>query len=325
MIRSPRRRLVGAAAALMLLGATLLSTAGVAVASPPAGWSMHVTALPDGVTPGADAGYEVTISNAGPSNISQLYLVNDAVHKGNPTYVGAPSKGSCTLPGVQLLCTFGALNAGTASAPNSVKVIVGFNTSGFASPFDPVLEATTGGVSFTDPKRSHGDVLVDSFFSGTTLFSDKNHGGGFSISTGSIISDFAKLNGNNKQNTGVAGLPLGTPATVQDGPDYKPWTCFDEPLKNIVCSQLSTEWSSVSAGDGGPYTTGAIVVQIQLTGGAPGWFLHVDKNGNQERINQCAGNVAPTPPDWAGVPCFTWDSSTKTASIYTFFNGPYRG
>jgi hypothetical protein len=320
MIQSPRRRLVGAAAALMLLGATLLSTAGIAVGSGPAGWSMTVTSLPLSVTPGADAGYQVTIYNIGPSNISQLFLVNDFVHKGNPTYVGTPSQGTCTLfPGVQLKCSFGALNAGTSSAPNSVTVTVGFATFGTGT-FDPGLEANTSGVSFTDPTKSHGDALVDPTFVATNLSTDKNFGGGFITPHGQIVSDFAKLNGNNKQNTAVTGLPLGTPATVQDGPNNNPWTCIDEPANDIVCSQLSTEWSSVNAGNGGRYDTGAIIVQISFNSGTPGWFLHV-RNGVQERINQCLGNVY----DGSVTPCFTWDNSTKTASIHTFFNGPYRG
>ena len=48
--------------------------AGVASASPP-NWTMTVTKLPGTVSPGATAGYQVVITNNGPSNISQLYLV----------------------------------------------------------------------------------------------------------------------------------------------------------------------------------------------------------------------------------------------------------
>src|SRR5207245_260063 len=164
--------------------------------------------------------------------IAKLYLVNNHDKKGDPTYVndnpdqfGRP--GACTQANQQLLCSFGALNVG-----QTVDVIVGFKTSGMGS-FNPDLEANTSGAAFTDPNRSHGDALIDPNFKGTSLITDKNFAGRFNITQGGIVSNFAKLNGQNKQNTAVGGLPIGTGATVLDGPTAQA-TCVDDATKNIV-------------------------------------------------------------------------------------------
>jgi len=70
--------------------------AGVASAAPP-NWTMTVTKLPDTASPGATAGYQVVITNNGPSNISQLYLVDkvgDSITV--PTSYVTTTQGTCT-------------------------------------------------------------------------------------------------------------------------------------------------------------------------------------------------------------------------------------
>ena len=325
MIPSPRRRLVGAAAALMLLGATLLSTAGIAVASGPAGWSMTVTPLPSSVTPGADAGYQVTIYNIGPSNISQLYLVNDFEHKGNPTYVGTPSHGTCTLPNEQLKCSLGALNAGTSSAPNSVTVTVGFTTSGTGS-FDPGLEANTSGISFTDPKRSHGDALIDPAFAGTNLSTNKNFGGGFTTDHNGSIENNNQLIGQNKQSEKVSHLPIGIVATVQDGTDTT-GTCT--PVPGVLdCKSFAGEWTILNVNNGASFgPPGYFILQVHFKSGTPTVFVHsASANYPQEVIQLCDASAFNGAGAFVGpTPCYTWDALAGIATIYLFHNSPVRG
>lgn len=306
-----RRRAAMATSFVLLTTAMLASAVGVQ-ASPPS-WVMDVIALPGSVAPGATAGYSVTITNNGPSNISSLYLVTKSTA---PTLYVDDSDGrdGCTGEGVALSCNFGALNA-----LEHVTVIVAYTSTGTGS-FDPVFEGNTTGQAFKDPKRSHGDVLIDLDFAGTTLNADKNFGGLFNIDFNGTVSNNASLTGQNKQSTKVSGLPAHTGATVLDGPNVSA-TCTNDASQSIDCSTLFGEWSDVNVGSGGPFAP-AIIIQITYKSGTPTAFLHVTGTAEQ-RIGQCSGNVAPTAD--AQLPCFTWDASANTASIYTAFNGLIKG
>jgi hypothetical protein len=303
----------------MLLGATLLSTGGIAVAAPPH-WVMDVVPLPDAVTPGADAGYQVTITNNGPSNVSALYLVAKASTLPVPVYpvyvndTGPFGRDACTEPGAALNCSFGALVAG-----DHVTVIVGYATSGTGS-FDPGFEANTTGVAFTDPKRSHGDVLVDLDFTGTVLNGNKNFGGGFNGSVGN--SD--KLNGQNKQSEKITHLPGGIGATVQDGTDTT-GTCT--PVPGVLdCRSFAGEWTLLNVNNGALFgPPGYFILQVHFWSGTPTVFVHsASALYDQEVIQLCTASDF----DSAGgliTPCFTWDASTSIATIYLFHNSPVRG
>ena len=72
--------------------ATVMTT-GIVAAAPP-NWVMTVTPLPASVTPGAAAGFEVTITNNGPSNVAALYL-NDNIGA-TPVYLSSTDRpGAC--------------------------------------------------------------------------------------------------------------------------------------------------------------------------------------------------------------------------------------
>jgi uncharacterized protein DUF11 len=306
------RRLAGTAASSVLLAAAILASATGAQASPP-NWVMDVVALPTSVAPGATAGFSVTITNNGPSNISSLYLVTKTTA---PTLFVDDSNGrnACTDAGVPLNCAFGALNP-----LESVTVIVAFTSTGTGS-YDPGFEGNTTGQAFTDPKRSHGDVLIDTDFTGTTLNGDKNFGGAFNITFGGLVSNNANLTGQNKQSTNVSNLPAAAGATVLDG-STATGSCTTDLGAGIDCSKLFGEWSDVSVGNGGPYPA-PIIIQISFKSGTPNAFLHVFDGGGQQLVSQCAGNVAPT--DVSQLPCFTWDGH-NTATIYTLTNGSWKG
>jgi hypothetical protein len=224
-------RIVGAAC---LAGSFMLVAAGPSSAAPP-GWTANVVSLPATVHAGADAGYGVTVTNGGKSNISALYVVSTSV----PTYVGGRDGAKCTGPGVPLKCTFGALSSGA-----NVQIVVGFRT-GSGSSFRAAFEANTTGVAGDKKGNSHGDVLA---FAGTTaLSSDKDFGGGFS-SDQSAVGDSDVVGRNNVQSTSVTPPIAGVVATVQDGAGAGTFTCGAA----CVGRTLFGEWSKVTVGDGQP-------------------------------------------------------------------------
>jgi hypothetical protein len=234
----PKRRLFGAVGSLFLLLTSMLATAGIAQASPP-NWSMHVIPLPATVANGSNAGFDVTISNTGPSNISSLFLVSQTT--ATPVYLVSTTRpGACneaTLTG-PLMCAFGALNAG-----ESVNVVVAWATPSSGASYDPGLEGNTTGQTFKDPKRSHGDTLTDPAFTGITLRGDKNYGGGFNLS--GIVADNNGLGHKNVQATSVVPPQANIPVTVADGPDVEfnftgPGTQFGE-------------WSDINVNSGHDY------------------------------------------------------------------------
>jgi hypothetical protein len=303
--------------AAMVSAAVVATTmfAGVASAAPP-NWVMTVTTVPGEVTPGAPAGYDVTITNNGPSNISQLYLVARVNGKTNvPTaFVGTPSQGTCSPGGQVLLCTFGALNAG-----QSVTVRVGYGTPSSGSSSQVEFEGSTSGTSFTDPGRSHGDLLLPNpAITSTILNSNKNFGGFFSTDGTNSGGNSDQLNGNNKQSTRITGLIAGFDGTVSDG-SVTPDACLPNTTPGVDCTLIDGETSVVNVNGGVNVPGGFFVIIHYKNGTTPTGFVHTfsGPGGPQEKINACADPAHPT------APCFTWDPVTTTAAIFTLHNGSY--
>ena len=228
-------RLVGA---LALAGSVTYVAAAPATASGP-NWSASIDSLPSLVHNGADAGYQITITNGGPSNISQLYMVGT----GSPTFVGGPDGADCTPAGVTLKCNFGAL---TGSPPgNAVTIIVSYKTPASGNSFSQAFEANTTGVSLNDKHHtSHGDTL--DFTGSTALTLDKNFGGGFDKDM-STVGNNTSLGANNVQSTQVTPPVVGVIATVQDGTDVT----FD--CQTSCTKTPFGEWSKVTVGSGGEF------------------------------------------------------------------------
>jgi hypothetical protein len=232
MRRSSFVRVVGA---LCLAGSFVLAAAGSASASPPR-WAMKVVDLPSLVANGSGAGYQVTITNNGPSNISTLYLVTKV--QDSPSFL-TTSQGSCSTPGSgPLFCSFGALRAG-----QSLTVVAGYTTPATGSSFDPVFEANSNGVSYSDPKRSHGDVLVDPDATPTALTKSADFAGGFALNRNDVKTA-DNVGKNNVQATTVTPPAVGVITTAQDGLPAGAFTCTG-------CTKtLFGEWSRVTVGQG---------------------------------------------------------------------------
>jgi hypothetical protein len=222
-------------AAACLAGTFVLAASGSASAATPR-WSMSVVDLPSLVANGSGAGYQVTITNNGPSNISTLFLVTKI--QDSPGYL-TTTQGTCSAPGAgPLRCTFGALRAG-----NSLTVVAGYSTPASGSTFDPGFQANSNGLSFTDPKRSHGDTLEDPQSTPTRLTTSADFAGGFALNQNDVATR-GNVGKNNVQSTIVTPPSAGVIATAQDGLPSSAFTCAG-------CSKtLFGDWSRVTVGDG---------------------------------------------------------------------------
>ena len=228
-------RLLGA---LCLAGSVTYVAAAPAPASTPTGWSAEVVPLPAKVHNGADAGYRITITNNGTSNVSQLTLNGTD----SPTFVGGPNAGSCSQPGVPLTCSFGSL-AGVNQAPrNSVRIIVSYKTPATGSSLSEAWVASTTGFSTNDGGTSHGDTLP--MAATTTLTGDTNFGGGFDKDKSTVGND-GSLGLNNTQSTQVTPPVVGVIATVEDGSGVS-FTC----APTICTKTFFGEWSRVTVDSG---------------------------------------------------------------------------
>ncbi len=272
-------------AALCLAGSFVLVASGSASAATPR-WSMSVVDLPSLVANGSGAGYQVTITNAGPSNISSLFLVTKA--QDSPGFL-TTSQGTCSSSG-PLKCTFGALGAG-----QSVTVVVGYATPASGKSFDPVFQANSNGSTFSDTKgRSHGDTLQDPNETATQLTTSTNFAGGFAL-TDNDVKTADNVGRNNVQATTVSPPTVGVITTAQDGLAANAFTCTG-------CNKtLFGDWSRVTVGDGTPFDTLFPVTLLVYGKALPKDatqdsidLVHVLDDGSTEILSTRCGDT-PTP------------------------------
>lgn len=310
-----RKKLIARAAAgvLGLVGATVFAGAPPASAGQPH-WSMTVVNQPSLVAAGSEAGFEVTISNAGPSNISKLFLgVDTAVA---PDYL-TTTQGTCSAPGTRLSCSFGALRKG-----GSITVVAAFPTSQGATSFAAGFFATTSGATNSDKgHNSHGDELRDPQEAATQLTNSINFAGGFSV-TGAPVSTDPALSNANVQSTTVVPPKAGIVATAQDGLGPDAFTCTG------CTGTLFGEWSSINV-DNGKVQSGLIKVTLTVRKNQIPYgvklkdivLVHVLDNGSTKILDQrCCG--APT------ADCITVTklySGDVQITAYVTENGGFKG
>lgn len=212
-------------------------------------WEASVQALPTAVTPGADAGYSVTIFNPGPSNISQLYFYADGAP--NPTY-SAPSQGSCTNPTGSLFCSLGALRAG-----DSATIVSAFPTPTSGSTFSVNFFFNTTGLGSGGGDNSHGDELPA--VGTTSLNSDPNFAGRF-VRDSLTVANGPISGAGNQQSTAVFSPAANIAVTAADGSAV---------MNNPACPTGLTcvlETSQIQVGDGSAqYGLFKVVIRIDKT------------------------------------------------------------
>jgi len=245
---------------LGLVGAALVAGAGSASAGQPH-WSMNVENLPPLVAAGSNAGFQVTITNAGPSNISRLFLGTDT--RVAADYV-TTTQGTCTAPGKALSCSFGALRKGM-----SVTIVAAFPTGEDATAFAAGFFATTSGATGSDKGHaSHGDTLRDPNETATELTDSPDFAGGFSIDGLPVRTD-DKLSDSNIQSTTVDPPSGGMVTTAQDGLPDDAFHCTG------CLGTLFGEWSSVNV-DNGNVVDGLIKVTLLVRGDQIPYYDTVD-------------------------------------------------
>lgn len=285
---STRRHLSRAftsAAVSLMMTASLLALPATTLAGLPTWRADPVISLPGTVSPGAAAGYQLTIHNDGPSNISQLYLLPaDPASTPTPSYA-APSQGSCPNTGGELYCALGQLRAGA-----DATVIVAFPTPANGSgTFSVDFVWNTTGLGSGSGDSSHGDDLPQTGM--TTLSDDSDFAGGFSFvaPTGSTpdVRNAPIGSGNTQQiilSPPVSPQHPGIPVTVEDGltgPVYCPeGGCIGEV-------------SELHVGDGSDaYGFFKVVILISKSG-TPGLnanrlvIIHVNDAGDPTTLGAC--------------------------------------
>ena len=306
------RRLVGGAAALMLAGATLLSMSGFALAAVPQG-TATTDALPPTVT-GDIVGFRTNLFYTDGSTLAKAYVTVFTTGAGTNRYWSATRNGNpvpnaCTVVADQVSCSFK-----TVRTNDHLAVTVAYDRTAASATGNGVWSST--GSPTSDGGTSHGDTWTDVRGAAVATFDPNatDYAGSFVILTGSTVANSQAVTNANKQATKVTGLPLGVAATVLDG-DTSARDCG--PYQSLCDSSSIGEWSDVTVGD---FTT-AFQIVITFYSSTPKSFVHVFEDGGVTQFEQ----IFPCAKKSAIVPCFTWSSKDKQATITTYHNGAIRG
>ena len=307
------RRLVGGAAAGLLIAATFLGTAAPAFATVPTG-TATLEALPTQFTAGSQVGFRATFDEQDTSSLAKLYLVLNTTGTTTVSYLSATLNGASTTKACStatpVTCQWKNVRPG-----DHVVVTVGYNvvTNATAVTGDGIWSTT--GQSSSDGGTSHGDTWQDTPKT-STLTSDVNYGGGFSAALGTVIANGQAVSATNRQATKVAGLPAGVLATVLDG------TTTSADCGPVDCSTAFGEWSEVTVGDGQTFGS-AFQIVITYYQGTPKGFVH--RYGSAPNYSYELVGACPKKNPAGSAPCFTWSSKDNQATIYTLHNGSWRG
>ena len=313
------RRLFGGAAALLLVGATFLGATAPAFGAVPTGSATN-EALPAQFTAGNDVGFRATFDQQDTSTLSKLFLELSVTNAATNFYVSATLNGAAVAKidtvcpqAIPLICTFK-----TVRPLDHIVVTAGFTVVANATTVTGDGVWSSSGPSTRDAgNNSHGDTWQDPAGPATsTLTTDENFGGGFSLENGTEIANGQAVTTLNRQATKVLGLPAGVAATVLDG------STADGGCGTIDCSTAFGEWSEVTVGDGQTFP-GVFQIVITYYQGSPKGFVHrygTAPNYSYELVGAC-----PKKNPASGAPCFTWNAKTNQATIYTFHNGSWKG
>ena len=275
----------------------LLGVGTVAARNP--SWTVSFNKLPTSVSAGNEAGWFVTVTNNGPSNINDLNVsLTSEVGGQLPSYLSdlVLSTGgteSCSTSTGAMVC-----NVGTLPDDATVKFTVAFHVpTGTNGSFDLNVNLRAGtGDTGSDGGNSRGDTKT--FTSSTGITSSNNTDSGFTIASDTFATT-GNLGRNNKQTTSLDTTDLHIPVTVTDG------------VTSFPCNACSTnqvgEWSVLDVNNG---NSGPIKVTIMVWGGAvPGgvsasdlYLVHADGTGASHVINQQCDATHSNADCLAGVP-----------------------
>jgi hypothetical protein len=290
--------------------------ASAALAGTPAGWSAAAVATPTKVSANDTAGFKVTFTNSGPSNISKLFLVASA----EGFVEASPSQGQCNSTG-PLWCSFGAVNAG---ATITVTVVYATGTASKSVNF----EFNTTGVAADRNNKSHGDALRLPTTTALVSTSNRDFAGRFVGTDGNqTVLDDPNLTNKNQHSTQVNAPVDFIPVTVEErlAGDF---TC----PSGISCFG---QWSVVNVNNGFPYPQGFTILvglsHFEIPQGVDETnlnFVHLNEDGTFDSLidQDCDfSNGSGNPP--TNMPCkvVTASGNDLLGLLWVIENGPYRG
>jgi hypothetical protein len=262
--RSHIRRLVSVTAATAMMLAAL--GVGPVVAKTPSGWNIVADKLPVTVKAGNDAGYFVTITNVGPSNINAVTasIVTSDSPNATPTYLSdvARNQGgavTCSATG-QLTCSLGTVTPGTVIT-FTVAYLVPDGTTGA---FDLSLRLRAGTGDVEGGNQSRGDALANPVSTG--INNNQNFDGGFvrpNAGGDTLYATTGALGRQNRQTSELAVTATNLTVNVADGSlvDTSTIQCDTDTMPK--CGH-GTEWTSLSV----PGHAGYIKVTLNVWGGS---------------------------------------------------------
>ena len=266
MIRKRLGRISAAVTVGALLGASAIAAGPVTAKNPT--WVISPELRPAVVAPGNDAGYFVTVTNAGTStfNGATLTVTPSATPDATPTYFsgltysqGGPEV-SCTNTG-KLVCQLGTMDS-LDSFTFTVAYNVPANTTANKFTVTFSLEASTGNVGGKNQSRGDRlDVPID-----TTLVSNQNFDGGFYRPNAGGDNTYAttgSLGRNNRQTSEVVVSDPGVTVNVKDGSLVDTSLIDCDVNVNPDCGH-GTEWTVLSV----PGHDGYIKVTLNVYGGS---------------------------------------------------------
>jgi hypothetical protein len=294
-------------------------------------WAISILRIPPTVGAGHEAGYTVTVSNNGPSNINTLSMVVSTPVTPNaaPSYFSGLTwnfgpHGTCTGTGPggsgPLTCDLGTLSGNPSQ---SVTFTVAYHVpTGTTGTFDMTVAIQSGsGNTGSDGGNSRGDKFSKT--ASTGIGNSQNFDGGFSV-TGDTYQTTGNLGRNNKQSTKLETTDTLIPVTVTDGVTSYPCDSGD-----TQCSRLIGEWSVLDVNGG--ISQHPIKVTLLIWGGAvPGglstsdiFLIHADGTGAETPVTTACNGNPPTNAD-----CLV--SVTKVGNNYEIVawlahNGSIRG
>jgi len=309
------RRLAGTAGALLLIGTTVLTSAGAVLAAVPNATATS-EALPAQFSAGNNAGFRGRYEFQDGSTLARLYLRIDVTGADSNVYLSVTRNGNAVAcaRAIPVECSFKGVRFGEV-----ILATAAFAPTAGATAVSATYRWSTTGSTGSDGGTSHGDTWPNPLVTRTSnLSTDSNYAGGFNITSNGTVANLQVVSASNPQATRLAGLPAGVRATVLDGAGAS-GSCT--PNADVDCTALIGEWSEVTVGDGQSFGT-AFTIVITFDSGTPRGFVHsyLDANGDlqQELVGPCA-KKNPT------YPCFTWSARTNEATIYTYHNGSWRG
>lgn len=330
MIASRIRRTLSTLS-VALLALTVLGVSPVTAATP--SWAIDIVPLPATVKAGNDAGFWVTISNNGPSQINALSAVVTTdpetpwVYYSGLTFTPTGS-GSCS-GSPTLECSLGTLNAGA-----SVSFVIAYTVPEDArGTFDlnVAIRAGTGDTGSDSKGKSRGDKY--DVTAKTSLSTSANFDGGFVIGQDYFETN-PSLTNRNIQSTRLDRAAQYVGVFVEDGITTG-ITCNEtvDPGCTDELSGLFAEWSRIHVGLGATFAQPFKVTLVIRGASVPGGVtesnfevVHVLDDGSVDVID-LACTYAGTDPVPTNAECrtVTKAGSNWIVEVWLFQNGSLRG